>query len=176
MHQRLRLAVQSRSYARRSPYPRSTTTLSCDHIFLALGPAGTSTPKIFLFLSNGFFTCVVQACCSFLSLSVHHPINIVTSRLREMATSKSSFRLENIYDLRGRIALVTGGGTGIGWMIALGLAANGAKGVSWYIFDFARTVELKHNVVVYISGRRREVLEKAVASFKQEDGAGSIIP
>ena len=41
----------------------------------------------------------------------------------------AAFRLENIYDLNGRIALVTGGGTGIGWMIAQGLAANGTKGV-----------------------------------------------
>lgn len=58
-----------------------------------------------------------------------------------------------MYDLKGRIALITGGGTGIGWMIAKGLAANGAK--------------------VYISGRRKEVLEKAAQSFQ---GEGTIIP
>ncbi|KAF5352287.1 hypothetical protein D9758_011919 [Tetrapyrgos nigripes] len=43
-------------------------------------------------------------------------------------------------DLQGKIALVTGGGTGIGLMIAKELSNNGAK--------------------VYITGRRLEVLEK----------------
>ena len=42
----------------------------------------------------------------------------------------AAFRLDNVYDIKGRIALVTGGGTGIGWMIAQGLATNGAKGAS----------------------------------------------
>jgi len=50
--------------------------------------------------------------------------------------------MSKIYDLSGLIALVTGGGTGIGLMIAQGLAVNGAK--------------------VYIAGRRKEVLEKLV--------------
>ena len=62
-------------------------------------------------------------------------------------------RLDKLYDLQGRIALVTGGGTGIGWMIARGLATNGAKG--------------------YITGRRKEVLERAAESFSQQ---GTIIP
>ena len=70
-----------------------------------------------------------------------------------MSTDTSSFLFEKIYDLQGRIALVTGGGTGIGWMIAKGLAANGAK--------------------VYISGRRLEVLEKAAQSFQ---GQGTVVP
>jgi len=70
--------------------------------------------------------------------------------------ASASFRLENIYDLKGRIALVTGGGTGIGWMIAQGLAANGAK--------------------VYITGRRKDVLEKSAASFEETEGSGEVIP
>ncbi|KAI0833530.1 short-chain dehydrogenase [Trametes gibbosa] len=66
-------------------------------------------------------------------------------------------RLNTIFDLQGRIALVTGGGTGIGWQIALGLAENGAK--------------------VYITGRRKDVLEKVASGFtEQHKGNGSIVP
>ncbi|KAK7460510.1 hypothetical protein VKT23_009230 [Stygiomarasmius scandens] len=46
----------------------------------------------------------------------------------------------NALDLKGQVALVTGGGTGIGLMIANQLSQNGAK--------------------VYITGRRIEVLQK----------------
>jgi NAD(P)-dependent dehydrogenase (short-subunit alcohol dehydrogenase family) len=67
----------------------------------------------------------------------------------------SALRMSQLYDLNGRIALVTGGGTGIGLMIAQGLAANGAK--------------------VYITGRRKEVLEK-VANETSGLENGSIIP
>ncbi|KAI0084777.1 NAD(P)-binding protein [Irpex rosettiformis] len=68
----------------------------------------------------------------------------------------TSFSLDSIFDLKDRIAVVTGGGTGIGWMIAQGLATNGAK--------------------VYITGRRRDVLEKSIASFERKDGFGEIFP
>ncbi|KAK7033593.1 hypothetical protein VNI00_012830 [Paramarasmius palmivorus] len=54
-------------------------------------------------------------------------------------------KLANLGQLSGKIALVTGGGTGIGLMIAKGLAANGAK--------------------VYISGRREEVLQDVCRQF-----------
>ncbi|KAI9057479.1 short-chain dehydrogenase [Trametes sanguinea] len=68
-----------------------------------------------------------------------------------------TLRLNKIFDLQGRIALVTGGGTGIGWQIAQGLAENGAK--------------------VYITGRRKETLEKSAQAFaEQHKGNGSIIP
>jgi len=66
-------------------------------------------------------------------------------------------RLDKLFGLEGRVALVTGGGTGIGWMIAEGLAVNGAK--------------------VYITGRRKDVLEQRVMSFEKENqGKGSLVP
>ncbi|KAK0506726.1 hypothetical protein EDD18DRAFT_1124858 [Armillaria luteobubalina] len=59
-----------------------------------------------------------------------------------------------VMSLSGRVALVTGGGTGIGFAIAKTFASNGAK--------------------VYITGRRSDVLEKAAASVTSVPG--SIIP
>ncbi|KAF9010338.1 NAD(P)-binding protein [Hymenopellis radicata] len=62
----------------------------------------------------------------------------------------SHLNVSNIMSLHGQVALVTGGGTGIGFMIAKGFAANGAK--------------------VYITGRREEVLRKAAASLSAKEG------
>ena len=70
-------------------------------------------------------------------------------------SSDSDLKTSTIFDLRGRIALVSGGGTGIGLMIAEGLAENGAR--------------------VYIAGRRKEVLQK-VADEWTAQGRGAIIP
>lgn len=65
--------------------------------------------------------------------------------------------LDSLFSVRNRVALVTGGGTGIGWMIAEGLAVNGAR--------------------VYITGRRKNVLEQSAAKFAQENkGEGTITP
>lgn len=61
----------------------------------------------------------------------------------------------SLFNLDGLVAVVTGGGTGIGSMIAQGLSANGAK--------------------VYITGRRTSVLE-TTASYHGADKRGSIIP
>ncbi|CAE6414710.1 unnamed protein product [Rhizoctonia solani] len=61
----------------------------------------------------------------------------------------------NLYDASGRVALVTGGGTGIGLMITKTLAANGAK--------------------VYIGSRRGEKVE-ATAKEESPKLDGQIIP
>ncbi|KAF5315071.1 hypothetical protein D9619_007292 [Psilocybe cf. subviscida] len=67
----------------------------------------------------------------------------------------ASYRPAVSSDLTGRVAVVTGGGTGIGLMIAQGLAAAGAK--------------------VYITGRRLDVLEKVAAAWDKQIG-GEILP
>jgi 3-oxoacyl-ACP reductase-like protein len=38
--------------------------------------------------------------------------------------------MSQLYSVKDKVALVTGGGTGIGKMIAFALVANGAKGTS----------------------------------------------
>lgn len=70
-------------------------------------------------------------------------------------SSTVDLHTSTIFDLRGRVALISGGGTGIGLMIAGGLAANGAK--------------------VYIGSRRKDVLQK-VADEWATHGRGIIVP
>ncbi|KAJ8593827.1 short-chain dehydrogenase [Rhizopogon salebrosus TDB-379] len=65
-------------------------------------------------------------------------------------STPDAFTSKKLYDLNGLVALVTGGGTGIGFMIARGLAANGAK--------------------VYITSRRKEVLDGVVAEWNATKG------
>ncbi|KAF2149523.1 NAD(P)-binding protein [Myriangium duriaei CBS 260.36] len=65
------------------------------------------------------------------------------------------FDASRIFNFKEYVAVVTGGGTGIGLMISQALAANGAK--------------------VYITGRRAEVLDKASKSHDPDHG-GKIIP
>ncbi|KOS19641.1 Rhamnolipids biosynthesis 3-oxoacyl-reductase [Escovopsis weberi] len=64
------------------------------------------------------------------------------------------FCRNNLFDLKDKVALVTGGGSGIGLMIAQALATNGAK--------------------VYITGRTREKLDRVVELYGS-DVPGSII-
>ncbi|CAJ2503627.1 Uu.00g110210.m01.CDS01 [Anthostomella pinea] len=59
-----------------------------------------------------------------------------------------------LFDLKGRVALVTGGGSGIGLMATQALVSNGAK--------------------VYITGRTKEKLEKVAKQYSE--GKESIIP
>ncbi|KAL1302172.1 hypothetical protein AAFC00_002603 [Neodothiora populina] len=64
------------------------------------------------------------------------------------------FHADKLFEVKGWVCVVTGGGTGIGLMATQALAANGAK--------------------VYILGRRTEVLENAKESH--DPSGGSIIP
>ncbi|KAK4934102.1 hypothetical protein LTR66_015724, partial [Elasticomyces elasticus] len=68
---------------------------------------------------------------------------------------QSSLKLENLFSVEGKVALVTGGGTGIGLMTTQALAVNGAK--------------------VYIVGRTLEKLEKVRDTYGK-DIPGDIIP
>ena len=66
------------------------------------------------------------------------------------------FEAANLFGVEGFIAVITGGGTGIGLMAAQALAANGAK--------------------VYITGRRLDAIKNAAETHNPSKGKGQIIP
>lgn len=70
------------------------------------------------------------------------------------AASLGDLNRNSLFDLKGRVALVTGGGTGIGLMVTQALAANGAK--------------------VYITGRSADKLDRVVEVYAK-DVEGEII-
>ena len=72
-----------------------------------------------------------------------------------MAPNNADFQLSSLFDVKGKVALVTGGGSGIGLMAVQALAVNGAK--------------------VYIVGRTAEKLETVAKTYGQ-DISGSIHP
>jgi NAD(P)-dependent dehydrogenase (short-subunit alcohol dehydrogenase family) len=61
---------------------------------------------------------------------------------------------DNLFSVRGKVALVTGGSRGIGEMIAAGFVAGGAK--------------------VYISSRKAETCEATAQRISQEQGGTCI--
>ncbi|KAE8164342.1 hypothetical protein BDV40DRAFT_287075 [Aspergillus tamarii] len=73
----------------------------------------------------------------------------------EAKASNENFKLENLFNVKGKVALITGGGSGIGLMATQALAVNGAK--------------------VYITGRTGEKLDR-VAELYNKDIQGEIIP
>ncbi|KAL8690747.1 MAG: hypothetical protein Q9218_003868 [Villophora microphyllina] len=71
------------------------------------------------------------------------------------ATNNADLQLDKLFNVKDKVALVTGGGSGIGLMCTQALAVNGAK--------------------VYIVGRTEEKLER-VAETHGKDISGQIIP
>ena len=78
---------------------------------------------------------------------------VVKRRYISMA-SNEDLKAAKLFDVSHVTAVVTGGGTGIGLMIAQGLVANGAK--------------------VYITGRREDALQ--TVAEKYNTGPGKILP
>lgn len=72
-----------------------------------------------------------------------------------MSQNSKTFQISNLFDVKDKIALITGAGSGIGLMAAQALAYNGAK--------------------VYICGRSEEKLDK-VAELYGKESSGQIIP
>lgn len=70
-------------------------------------------------------------------------------------SNNADLELGSVFNVKDKVALVTGGGSGIGLMITQALAVNGAK--------------------VYICGRTEEKLDR-VAEVHGKDIAGQIIP
>jgi NADP-dependent 3-hydroxy acid dehydrogenase YdfG len=70
-------------------------------------------------------------------------------------SNNADLELAKVFDVKDKVALVTGGGSGIGLMITQTLAVNGAK--------------------VYIVGRTEEKLERVVEAHGKNI-AGQIIP
>ncbi|KAJ4233028.1 hypothetical protein NW759_001811 [Fusarium solani] len=66
----------------------------------------------------------------------------------------SNFTISNLFDVSGKVVVVTGGGSGLGKSITQGFSTNGAK--------------------VYITGRRLDVLEKTAKEFNE--AGGNVIP
>jgi len=69
--------------------------------------------------------------------------------------NNSDFQLSEVFNVKGKVALVTGGGSGIGLMATQALAVNGAR--------------------VYIVGRTKEKLDTVVQQYGHNI-AGEIIP
>ncbi|KAM6512170.1 hypothetical protein FSOLCH5_009889 [Fusarium solani] len=65
-----------------------------------------------------------------------------------------NFTISNLFDVSGKVVVVTGGGSGLGKAITQGFSTNGAR--------------------IYITGRRLDVLEKTAKELNE--AGGNVIP
>ena len=80
-----------------------------------------------------------------------------------------SMTLEELFSIRGKVALVTGGSRGIGEMIAAGLVANGAK-----VYISSRKVEACDATAERLSKRFGGQCISIPADLSDLDGVGSL--
>src|SRR5690348_14812911 len=73
---------------------------------------------------------------------------------RSRGTTVNSLTTDDLFSVRGKVVLVTGGSRGIGEMIAAGFLANGAK--------------------VYINSRKADVCDATAARLSEEYGGECI--
>ncbi|KEY65271.1 hypothetical protein S7711_01789 [Stachybotrys chartarum IBT 7711] len=126
----------------------------------ALPPVlGQSVPRL---LSTAAAATAARPCLSTDKNNNRTTTTPIYSHRRQFSATPSTtmpdnkvFTREHLFDLTGKVALVTGGGSGIGLMAAQALANNGAK--------------------VYITGRTQEKLDRAVEAFGK-DIRGELIP
>ena len=77
--------------------------------------------------------------------------------------------MSKLFDLTGRVAIVTGGGRGLGRTIALGLADHGAD-----LVVVSRTVEQVERVAGEIQGKGRKALALQVDTSRKSDVEGMV--
>lgn len=85
------------------------------------------------------------------------------SELGDLSTS-------SLFNVKGKIALVTGGGTGIGKAIAASLAANGAK-----VYIAARKESLLKETTTELNSRGPGKVEYIVANLGNKAGCDTLI-